>query len=171
MINMVPIAELHPSLNSQEKLASKGPVPRKTYRCPGILGAAPVSYAKHSSEPTSSHVIFQAPKLWSSLIMPIRQEQMVFNSTVNHSTFMEENPGRFISNMKSVSPKEKFLNNSLGGERVLEEELSATLTKMSWNVYTLMAECLDPRRIHINRDHWIHHYDTWKDGKKPLTCW
>jgi hypothetical protein len=61
--------------------------------------------------------------------MPIRQEQMVlFSSIVNHSTFVKKNPGRFISNMISVSPKENYFNNFLppsgggGKRRVLEED-------------------------------------------------
>lgn len=85
---------------------------------------------------------------------------MVFYSMVNHSTFMEENPGRFISNMRSVNPKQQFLNTSLEGKSS-RERLSATLTQMSQNVYSIMAECLDPRRIHINRGgNWIHRFDT-----------
>lgn len=51
---------------------------------------------------------FQASKMWSSLIMPIRQEQMVFYSTVNYLTFTEENPGRFISNMKVPAQRKNF---------------------------------------------------------------
>lgn len=61
--------------------------------------------------------------MWSSLITPIRQEQMVLYSIVNHSTFMEENPGRFISNTRSVNPKEKFENNSLEGKSSREKTL------------------------------------------------
>lgn len=84
---------------------------------------------------------------------------MVFNLIVNYLIFMEENFGRFILNMKSVSLKEKFLNNFLGGERVLEEEFFVILIKMLWNVYILMVECFDFRRIYINRDYWIYYYD------------
>lgn len=87
--------------------------------------------------------------MWSSLIMPIRQKQMVLYSTVNHSTFMEENPGRFILNMK-VSVQRKKIKTILEGERGSRRRLSA-LYQMSWDMYIIMAKCLDPRRIHINR--------------------
>lgn len=45
---------------------------------------------------------------------------MVFYSIVNHSTFREEIPGRFISNMKSVN-RRKIFQIILWRGRVLEK--------------------------------------------------
>lgn len=68
-----------------------------------VLGALK---AKHFTESTS--LFFCDLQMQSSLVMPIRQEQMVFYSIVNHPTFMEENPGKAYLKYEKCKPKEKM---------------------------------------------------------------
>lgn len=68
--------------------------------------------------------------MWSSLMMPIRQEQMVyFSSVVTHSTFVEKEKSWKVY-FQHVSAQRELLFNFLSSpEKSSRESLLAALTK------------------------------------------